>query len=330
MKEKGLVLILVLVVITLLGVLVLEFSYLMRVEAVMAGNYADSIKAFYLARAGVNFGLFLIDKKDDPRYKERIKDLAGSVVTVPSGSGETSFRVSDEGGKINVNYLKKDGKLDRRRVEAMLELCDVLNKQYEKPIFSYALVAALIDWVDEDDKVTVLDFILLGDREGAESDYYEDLEPSYQAKNAPFDTRGELLLVRGIDREVFYGREAGEEGEVRAGLSKYVTVYGEGKININTAPLAVLQGLDIEIDEVLAQDLIDERREREFKKIADIKNVEGITEEIFRRIEGLITTDESRFFSVEAWGRVRETTKLIEAVVHRKAGDFEIIYWRVE
>jgi general secretion pathway protein K len=328
MSEKGLVLILVLVVITLLGVLVLEFSYLMRVEAVMAGNHADSIKAFYLARAGTNFGLFLMDREDDPRYKEKIRDLTGSGVTVPVGIGEVSFRVSDEGGKINVNHLKEDGKLDRSRVEVVLNLFDILNRQYEEPIFSYAIAAAMVDWVDPDDEVTVLDFILIGDREGAESDYYEDLEPSYQAKNAPFDTLRELLLVRGINKEVFYGHEAREEEEVRVGLSKYVTVYGEGKININTAPLVVLQSLDIEIDEVLAQNIIDYREEKRFEGIADIVNVEGMTEEIFRRIEGLITIDESQFFSVEARGRVGEATKLIKAIVHRKAEDFEIIYWR--
>lgn len=328
MGQEGIALILTLVVIALLSVLVLEFNYLMRVEASMAKNYADGLKAHYLARSGINLALFLIEKKDDPKYEEKIKDLAISAITVPLGEGEVVFQVSDEGGKINVNHLKKDGKLDRKRVEAMLELCDILNEQYERPLFSYGIVAAIIDWVDADDEVEILDFVLTGENEGAEREYYENLEHPYQVKNAPFDTLRELLLVRGINEEVLYGREAEEDREATEGLSKHVTVYGDGKININTASLAVLQSLDIEIDETLAQGIIDRREEGEFEETEDIKSVDGMTEEIFKRVEGLITTGESQFFSVEAEGRVREASKLIKAVVQKKAEGLEIVYWR--
>ena len=328
-KEKGVVLVLVLVVIALLSVLVLEFGQLMRVEAIMAGNYADGVKAFYLANSGVNLALFLIDRKENPEYEEWMEDLFVFPMTVPLGEGEVSLNIVDEGGKINVNRLKReDGRLDRRRVEALLGLFDILNRQHEEPIFSAALAAAMVDWVDEDDEVEVFDFVLIGENEGAESDYYEDLDPPYRAKNAPFDTLRELLLVRGIDEEILYGGEAEEEGEYKTGLSRYVTVYGEGRININTASLRVLQALDREIDEALAQGVLDYRQERGFEGIADIKRVEGITEEIFRRVERLITTDESQFFSVEAQGRVREATRLIKAVVERKPEGPEIIYWR--
>ncbi len=327
-KERGVVLVLALVVITLLSVLVLEFGQLMRVEAIMAGHYADGIKASYLARSGVNLAMFFIDRKDDPEYEEWIKDLPDFPATVSLGEGEVSFDIVDERGKINVNYLKRDGRLDRQQVEVLLNLFDILNRQHEEPIFSAALAAAMVDWVDEDDEVTVFDFVLIGENEGAESDYYEDLEPPYRAKNAPFDTLRELLLVRGIDEKVLFGGEAGEEREYRAGLGQYVTVHGEGKININTANLRVLQALDLEIDEVLAQAIIDYRQEREFAGIADLRRVGGVTEEIFRRVERLITTEESQFFSIEALGRVREATRLIKAVVERTPEGPEIIYWR--
>jgi hypothetical protein len=40
---------------------------------------------------------------------------------------------------------------------------------------------------------------------GAESDYYLSLEQPYRAKNAPFVSPFELLLVKGITRDIFYG-----------------------------------------------------------------------------------------------------------------------------
>jgi general secretion pathway protein K len=328
MKEKGAVLILVLVVIAFLSVLVLEFGHLMRLDAVMAGNHANSTKAFYLARSGVSLALVLVDKKDGPEYEEWIKDLPDFPITMSLGDGEVSFTIIDEQSKINMNHLlRADGSLNRRQVELLFNLFDILNRQYEKPIFSYAMVPAMVDWIDRDDEVTVFDFIIIGENEGAESEYYEDLDPPYKTKNAPFDTFRELLKVRGINEKVLYG-EKRAEGETTYGLSEYVTVYGDGKININTASSMVLQALDREIDEVLAQNIIYHRQEDEFKRITDIRNVEGITEEIFTRIKDLITTDKGQFFSVRSKGTVGKITEEVKVVIQKKPEGPEIIYWR--
>ena len=40
---------------------------------------------------------------------------------------------------------------------------------------------------------------------GAESDYYQSLTPPYNAKNAPIDDISELLLVKGVTPEMYYG-----------------------------------------------------------------------------------------------------------------------------
>jgi len=104
------------------------------------------------------------------------------------------------------------------------------------------IINSMKDWLDsgDDDAVTGLS--------GAESDYYESLDPPYACKNGPFDHLSELALVNGITPFLFSG--AGGS----AGLEQYVTVYGAekagdekftfpGKININTAELPVLSAL---------------------------------------------------------------------------------------
>lgn len=66
------------------------------------------------------------------------------------------------------------------------------------------LAAAIIDWRDTDDNPgTVRSGGSVG--QGAESDYYQSLRPPYNAKNAPFDTVDELLLVRGMTPQMLYG-----------------------------------------------------------------------------------------------------------------------------
>jgi len=113
------------------------------------------------------------------------------------------------------------------------------------------LVDALIDWRDSDDNPRPL---------GAESEYYESLDPGYHVKNEPFETLEELLLVKGFTREILYGEDwnlngsldQGEDdgdaseppdnadGNLDRGLAVYLTVYsadlnvsGDGSQRIN-------------------------------------------------------------------------------------------------
>ena len=45
---------------------------------------------------------------------------------------------------------------------------------------------------------------------GAESDYYQSLDPPYYAKNGPIDELSELLLIKGIRDapELYWGSDA--------------------------------------------------------------------------------------------------------------------------
>ena len=65
------------------------------------------------------------------------------------------------------------------------------------------LINALLDWRDADNDT----------REGgAESDYYNTLEPPYNAKNGPFDSIEELLLVKGFNAAILYGEDVNRNG----------------------------------------------------------------------------------------------------------------------
>jgi len=327
-EEKGFALILTLMVIGILAVLVIEFNYLMRVEASIAGNYRRNLQALYLAKAGVNLAVDLIREEDENKEADGIISELPYSGSVMLGEGEVRLKIVDESGKININYLKdKEGKLVRKRADQMLKLCDLLNEQYDSPLMGYGIVPAIVDWVDSDDEVEFFEFVLR-EREGAEEDYYQSLENPYHCKNKPFDTVGELGLVRGVSEEVLYGRKSGEEEEIEAtaGLAEYVTVYGKGKVNINTAPLKVIQSLDEMIDEILAQDIIEYREARAFREVSELKDVKGISKEIYERVKDLITTEKSAFFSVKAEGVVGEARREIRAVV----AEGMIIYWRVE
>ena len=76
---------------------------------------------------------------------------------------------------------------------------------------------------------------------GAEGAYYAGLQRPYTAKNAPIDCIEELLMIKGVTRELFYG--TGES----PGLAQCLSAYGDARININTAPRPVLRALTVEM-----------------------------------------------------------------------------------
>jgi hypothetical protein len=94
---------------------------------------------------------------------------------------------------------------------------------------------------------------------GAKDDYYMGLDPPYHCKEAPIDDLTELLLVRGITPEMYWGGSAtnhmpgafqhklgfgtapGETPNYPFGLKDVFTAISSGKININTADANVLQ-----------------------------------------------------------------------------------------
>src|SRR5436853_5224849 len=55
---------------------------------------------------------------------------------------------------------------------------------------------SILDWIDTDNGTHL---------NGVESDYYEGLEPPYSAKNGPLDDLSELLLIRGVTQDIYWG-----------------------------------------------------------------------------------------------------------------------------
>src|SRR5262245_24961463 len=64
-------------------------------------------------------------------------------------------------------------------------------------------------------------------------EYYKNLEFPYSVKNSEFELLDELLLVQGMNEETLKT------------LFNHITIYGDGKININTAGKDVLMALGL-------------------------------------------------------------------------------------
>lgn len=194
-------------------------------------------------------------------------------------------------------------------------------------------------------------------------EWFENKEaagPGEFERSGPIETVGELTLLKGVPREMLAGyprreeipekKPEGEDGLVLIdpwapkpfeGLRGFLTVYGDGKVNINTAPLEVLEVMlqdDNDDQSSLAADIIAAREELPFEKIENVNDDEYLREKILSKFtEGFKVNSE--YFSILSEGRIGKTnddgtfegtTARIRAVVQRQDERIVICYWRVE
>ena len=309
-NQRGFALLISLLVIILLVVIIFEADFQTRADLRAAGNFRDDLKAYYLARAALSAGEALLkdDAKNSNRYDGLDEFWAFPISEFSLGDGVLSGVIIDEERKINLNFLvKKTGggtQVDPAR-KAQLE------RLFERLQVDPQLVDPIVDWVDSDTEP--LPF-------GAEDDTYQRLDPPYAAKNGPFDTLEELHMVHGVTDAVYRK------------ISPYLTVYGRGRININTADSPVIESFDTGLDETEARRLADKRpftstgefREHLKKELSDVYE---------RMLQagslGWMTT-RSSYFSLTGESAVDATRKRLRAVIRRTGPRTELLYFRVD
>jgi general secretion pathway protein K len=307
--ERGVALVLTLLILTLLVVAGLELNRAMRVEASLAGNFRDLTQASYVAQSGVEIARALI-QEDDPSYDgpdERWTqfEILAYLSHQLFPEGYFTGQIVDESAKFNPNGLiDAYGNVDSKKKIQLERLLTLLRHEPE-------VIDAILDWLDPDDQRRPF---------GAEREYYTALKAPYTPKNGPFDSLEEMLLIKGFVSSIFYGTD------VREGLGKYLTVYSEGKININTASLPVLMSLSPKVDQAMAQRVLDYRREKPFRRLEDLRSIPG-WEAVYPQISSEITI-RSDYFSLEVRGVYHDARALVQTVVKREGRQTRILFWR--
>jgi general secretion pathway protein K len=303
----------VLVLVALLALFALEFSQRSGINLKMAINHAEATQALYYAYGGYQAALTLL--KSDTNDSDGPGDVwYGSLPPIPFGNGSISVSIEDEKSRFNLKKLVTAyGFEDKRRSVMLQRIFKLLD-------IDSSLVDALVDWQDSDEVQ------LPG---GAEASYYNYLTPALTPRNNQFLTVGELLLVKGFDHKLFFLPPSARNGfadEEYLPLEEYITVYGDGKININTASKVVLVSLSEDMDEFIAEDIIGYRENTSFGGIEDLKNVETVSDTLYEEIKDLISVN-SNVFRITARGVRSGFTGVITAVVLRDSRGFRVVYY---
>lgn len=128
----------------------------------------------------------------------------------------TVYGIIDENCKINLN-----------RADRFL-LLRLISAAGEKDDAAADLAGQIVDYRDADDAVTAT-----AGAGGSEESRYRSAGLEYPPKNSDFEFVSELLRIPGMTR-VLYDR-----------IRPYVTVYGDGAVNLNTVRPEVLALLDL-------------------------------------------------------------------------------------
>jgi general secretion pathway protein K len=308
--ERGVALLLALLVLSLLVALILEFDAEARREYREAAAFRDNFKASMLTRAAVQAARavlqadFLRDRQTGALFDGPTDLWAMPIKNYAIGDGFLSAQIEDERGKLNVNDLRMTAgdELKRKaKIFRMKRLFELLQIQPD-------LVDAIVDWVDLDE---------VPEPAGAESLYYQSQKPPYRAANAPLETLGDLRLVKGFTPELIDR------------LSRYVTVYppeGEALLNLNTADPFVIQAMDPAITQTMAMEIV---QGRPFRNKTDLDRI-GSFQEIGQKLRTEYDI-KSQYFSARLSITVNETTKTAYAVLRREAnkGDSSVLYLRL-
>jgi general secretion pathway protein K len=228
--------------ISLLTVLAVIVGSQVRQRLVAVGRLEERSQARYLLDTGVTSCISVLrrlEKTEKDTLADRWSSDPESFRMIVSGEGYCSvsyqadtgqvkdqlqvrYGMQDEESKININ------KAGAVLLQRLLLATGVNEGQAQEIAFS------IVDWRDADSEVS-------SPTGSAEDSWYRNTAVPYEAKDAPFESLDELLLVRGMTGNVFER------------IKKYITIYGSGKININTAPPVVLaaSGLSQELADKL-------------------------------------------------------------------------------
>jgi len=319
--NRGMALILTILIISLIVALTLQFNTSMWTNLHAAANLSDGIKLGCIARSGFNGALAVL--YEDLSSSGNVDTLRETWAHAGIISGSSAYlfdegrfliEIADLSGRIQINQLvEQNGNYNDTQKSLLMRFLgspefDLDDEEVEN------IVDAIKDWIDPDDETT---------RFGAEDSYYKALETPYPCKNAPFEFLEELLLVRGVTKELFYGTEE------RPGISLYLSTHGDGKININTAAPLVLRSLSDQIDEDLAEDMV-AYREGEDNDLSDstwYKRVPGMGDV---SIPDSLITISSKYFEITSEGLKGSMSKRTKGVVERKEGKLQVLSWKVE
>jgi len=302
--NEGSVLILVLWILSFLVLLGLGLAYTTSLDQRLVGYQRDRLMALYLAKGGYYRALAELEQDPTPQVDSYLDPWshnpdAFQEAALGQGSFTVSYPLPGEDGSEGVVYGVVD---EDRKVNINTASQAVLLRL---PGMTDEIADSVLDWRAEHRG--------LGESLG-------------KVKDRPFKVLEELLLLEGMTDEVFQA------------LQPFITIYTDGKVNLNTAPQKVLKALGMGeglVNKVLRfrrglDDILGTEDDQSFTGLGSagqqLNAFDALTPQEVAQLTNLITQNRlkvtSGFFKIHSRGAVRDgkITRSVEGTVQRGTG----------
>ncbi len=252
-RRRGGALLAVLWLSAALSAIAYSLANTVRGEVERTSTEVDGLRSYYLARAGIDRAILYMQWGDATPLSAPFKYKRGTpLLPFSFPSGQALVEVIPETAKLNINTAPP------------LDLVRLLLALGADPARAELIAAAILDWRTPS-APTQFD------------EFYQSLIPSFRSRHASFEETEELLLLRGMTRELYYGGyDHDTNGRLvpHAGLRDCVSVFGSaGALDVNAVEPAVLVTIGFSPDAAAA--IVARRRLQPFKSIGEVAELVG-------------------------------------------------------
>ncbi|HYO80980.1 MAG TPA: hypothetical protein VES20_06245 [Bryobacteraceae bacterium] len=315
--QRGGALLAVLWVSAALSAIAFSVATTVRGETERTSTLQEGVRAYYLATGAIERLLLYIQWGPDQKQPDGVTKyfepgMARVVMQFPTGSA--LVEVIPETAKLSLNTTKPE------------EIFRLLTLVGVEPAAAQEMTRAIEDWRSPAPAgLTMFD------------QYYLSRQPSFRARHASFMEIEELLLVKGMTPELFYGTLVRDpQGRLlpRPGLRDVLSVFGsQGAVDVNYAAPEVLTAIGIDPTAIAA--IVERRRAIPFRNPGELAPFAQIAGPAAARL----TVGGNTIFTFRSTARLRlpdgresDLTRTVSALLkfHQKpvnAPPIEVLRW---
>lgn len=313
-NNHGVALVFVLWALVILSVIAGQFAYSMRNEVVVTRLVKEESQSYFIARAGIVKAIEMMSNHE--KIVETKDDMVWRVNTeIPTqsfGGGFYKISIGNDSGKVNLNYARRD------LLKLLIQSAGAGEEE------SDSIVDAILDWRDADG---------LRRLNGAENDYYQSLEAPYKCRDGLFRYNDELLLIKGITKEMYF--KNGLRNSIsttvlsRKRKNKKKRFHNPGRININAVPIGLLERLT-GIDQESVDKIVEFRKEKDIRNFNELVQVTG--PQAAGTLKNFIDYTYNRFYTFDAEGwvdneAIRQRIHMLALEETSGEKQFRIVRW---
>ncbi len=351
-NSRGVALIVTILILTILTTLILELNYTSRIDLSITSNYRDELRAYYVAKAGVNLFRGILawlpcdigsgrgmpppmqDSADhrqccwhceSPCYNEIII-LLGTFPIGPDGFIDVPicpqqtvvFTDPDDPAPpadlFNVKPAIEDEE-SKINVNMLIKEDGTTDENYRTLVTNLFQVLKIEASAANTLVLHLIDYI---DDGRNTDDFFEDNCPDspfpYRSKNAPLDTVDEINSVCGF-MQIAQDFTSLDNQQLMRALKSFITVYPK-QINLNTAMPEVLQALsDLTLDQERAKEIYFKLWETPCTE--NVNNCLANYSEINAADYNSYCAINSEYFTIRSTGRIHNIAMDVESALRK-------------